>query len=173
MNLENRGEGNFMLKDENIINILVTIICIIGFILEIIGERGIKKINDNTVEIIEKLKKRHSDIDKIIVTQPKNKKVLMYIRGKVIRRIDENEKNISFYKLELKNHNKVLKIDTKTINKVISISSLPILILLYITYQLKYFLIYRRVFFLNKEDVLSIVTRDINYLLIFLFLQLY
>ena len=86
-----------MIIDEIVLtNILVLLICLIGFILEIIKglkyKKILKRIEINKLKKkIKILKNRRFQIDRLIIKR-KNNKILWYFRTKLLRKINRNEK---------------------------------------------------------------------------------
>lgn len=168
-------------------NILVLLICLIGFILEI--KKGLKdkqilkKIGVNKLkEKIEILKNQRFQIDRLIIKR-KNNKILWYFRTKLLEKIDRNEKNLEQYNIILKMFNKINKNNNRNNYKKIFevVFSAPLIITIFYTFfsiiisyifvLIRYIVLYHQLpsNIINIVDILNIMYRSISYLL-FLFI---
>lgn len=184
-----------MIIDEIVLtNILVLLICLIGFILEIIKglkyKKILKRIEINKLKKkIKILKNRRFQIDRLIIKR-KNNKILWYFRTKLLRKINRNEeilkqynKNIEELNKIIKNNNKINRINYKKILKIFFSTPLVIpvfytsfsIISSYIFILIRYRILYNRLpSNLNATDSLNIMYRNLPYLffiIIFLILS--
>ena len=184
-----------MIIDEIVLtNILVLLICLIGFILEIIKglkyKKILKRIEINKLKKkIKILKNRRFQIDRLIIKR-KNNKILWYFRTKLLRKINRNEKLLKQYNKNIeelnkinKNNNKINRINYKKILKIFFSTPLVIpvfytsfsIISSYIFILIRYRILYNRLpSNLNATDSLNIMYRNLPYLffiIIFLILS--
>ena len=164
-------------------NILVLLICLIGFILEI--KKGLKdkqilkKIEVNKLkEKIEILKNQRFQIDRLIIKR-KNNKILWYFRTKLLEKIDRNEKNLERYNIILKMFNKINKNNNRNNYKKIFgvVFSAPLIITIFYTFfsiiisyifvLIRYIVLYHQLpsNIINIVDILNIMYRGVSYLL--------